>query len=917
MNHEGDNTAESDGDGDDGNDGNGGGRTSAFDETSEKATAVFEEEWTRIRSQMLDVGDVQTTKEVHAFAMGLNASVPGTNFPGGQTHPQDFFVHDVTMFDRKDFPASWTEQELRDNLVGPDFVTLSQRKPPGDNPHACLAVLHCVSEDGRSVSIIFTDYRPRLSYIVEGCNPSSLSAANNLLEKAKQLTSDDNLSVHTQRVKKLNGWDPDPNNPYTVRTHPAVHLEFSCFASAEMFKQRFRIKGVRTHCTLGGNRYVFVEYKTDPKTLFFQRCGITPCGWVRLRNIRMDTKKYTRSGFEGWASIKSLVAISDKDDIPPFGCVAFDCETLRRAHDSAMPNPRNPQDKTFIITFSFRRVGGGVDKIQNVVFCLAPSGEVPGAVVFSFVGEKAMYNAMRDLVVLSDCVLIAGYNTNGYDWPFLDTRQSLLRCPRFWCMSCFLCHPGNITKRTMQNAQMGQVETHVVTLPGLCVLDCMDEIKKTYSSLESFSAKNVALTFLQDGPPVQLVEREEGGEYVVRLDPCDLAAQEMFEREDDRIRSHREDVGVSSLMMPEVETDRHGVRALHDFCPALFPSAELPTDDGMWDNKTAKRLARLLMQSQSLSFARCGELDGGVRVLALVDTRQRTHFYIGASGEAALFEVPVSKTERDAGGCLCCCHLNKGGYVFDFSTIRCDITPASANGLRVVPIGGVPVPLRDGLAQTPSGGSEEAESMHLRRFTPRYVHEHASTRPGDYVCLIEVRGKDVAQHGMAIHASDQKVDLPYEKLFEIGRDALDGKGMLTAANIYGAKDAELVILLLFKLNIITSLIMMARVSHCTITIQVTGGQGIKAYCGICNYCHAKTPPYVLTTPDVCSDSFPGAIVMEPKPGLYTHPVVTMDFSSLCAHTPAPNTPPPPKKKAPLSLCPLHSCFRLQISFHNK
>ena len=122
-----------------------------------------------------------------------------------------------------------------------------------------------------------------------------------------------------------------------------------------------------------------------------------------------------------------------------------------------------------------------------------------------------------------------------------------------------------------------------------------------------------------------------------------------------------------------------------------------------------------------------------------------------------------------------------------------------------------------------------------------------------------------------------KIDLPYMEMF-----ALYEKGTPEALHhiaTYCAKDCDLPLGLLYRLNILENANEMAVVCSTKISDIFTRGQGIKAYNLICR--HSLNKDYVVNQVKMPKpETYTGATVLEPIPGYHINPVATLDFASL-------------------------------------
>lgn len=107
---------------------------------------------------------------------------------------------------------------------------------------------------------------------------------------------------------------------------------------------------------------------------------------------------------------------------------------------------------------------------------------------------------------------------------------------------------------------------------------------------------------------------------------------------------------------------------------------------------------------------------------------------------------------------------------------------------------------------------------------------------------------------------------------------------------YCEKDALLPLEIVHKRQILISLVEMARINNCPIEVIINRGQQIRCKCALYKAGAKEQPPqYFYTRTQAerdaeANDTYDGAEVVEPTPGLYENPVATLDWESLYPST---------------------------------
>jgi DNA polymerase elongation subunit (family B) len=134
---------------------------------------------------------------------------------------------------------------------------------------------------------------------------------------------------------------------------------------------------------------------------------------------------------------------------------------------------------------------------------------------------------------------------------------------------------------------------------------------------------------------------------------------------------------------------------------------------------------------------------------------------------------------------------------------------------------------------------------------------------------------NVAQHFM----KQQKLDLSPKELFKNFKDGTSCK--IKEIAVYCIMDCKLVNELINKLQVITNNLGMSNVCVVPFSYLFLRGQGIKIFSLVAKFC--KEENFLikdLSDDDIDKNSYEGAIVFTPIPGIYFEPIVVMDYNSL-------------------------------------
>lgn len=132
---------------------------------------------------------------------------------------------------------------------------------------------------------------------------------------------------------------------------------------------------------------------------------------------------------------------------------------------------------------------------------------------------------------------------------------------------------------------------------------------------------------------------------------------------------------------------------------------------------------------------------------------------------------------------------------------------------------------------------------------------------------------------------DRKDDVSPADIFRLQRGSDADRAVIAA---YCVQDCDLVLLLAWKLETLANHVGMANVCSVPLSYIFSRGQGIKIYSLVAKQC--KRDGFVIPLAAQVygpnsdhaddGDGYEGAIVLEPKPGIYLEPVSVLDYASL-------------------------------------
>ena len=306
----------------------------------------------------------------------------------------------------------------------------------GEHCLARVVLFGCMS-DGVSVCVSARNYRPWIRIQVrENLSESEVQVLRiyfekNLLQQSRTIGT---VDVKLERRKQFYGWQPDPDDPSKTRTFCFAKISFDSFSEATRAAKRCKTD---SKATFNNNKPPFfidlVDTQIKSPSRFCNDLQITMSDWVLLKKAPTTQCSFSPSNFASRFSncqieiecdVAFLCMAPSTTLIAPLLLASIDGEMY--SNDGAFPDFLKG-DNTIYIGISLWKYGSNLRNITRVMFCVSetrpilPSREEsPDEIhLFHFSSTKIMFEAFRDFLVASDPDIVTGWNTFGFDYPFL------------------------------------------------------------------------------------------------------------------------------------------------------------------------------------------------------------------------------------------------------------------------------------------------------------------------------------------------------------------------------------------------------------------------------------------------------------------------------------------------------------------
>ena len=303
-----------------------------------------------------------------------------------------------------------------------------------DNPVTRI-VLFGSSSNGNSICISVRGYRPWIRVQVrEGMSDSEVKLLKSFFEKNAR----GSVHIALENRKKFYGWQPDPSDATKTRTFAFAKVSFDSFADATKAANKCKASSFSRPTFI----LDLVDVQIKSNSRFCNDLGLTLSDWVQLKKSSSSIVSFSSSN---WAShfsncqievecdVSAIAPVSIADNrIAPLLLASIDGEMF--SDDGAFPDFLKG-DNTIYIGVSLWFYGSPLTSIKRVMFCVSdanptpdPKPLTPEMHLFHFRTSRELFEGFRDFLVACDPDVLTGWNTFGFDYPFMygEYKQSYL-----------------------------------------------------------------------------------------------------------------------------------------------------------------------------------------------------------------------------------------------------------------------------------------------------------------------------------------------------------------------------------------------------------------------------------------------------------------------------------------------------------
>ena len=290
-----------------------------------------------------------------------------------------------------------------------------------------LVVLFGSTSIGNSVSICVKNYRPWIRVQVrESLSDSEIKLLTSFFQKTSQGT----VELSIEHKKKFYGWVPDPSDSSKTKTFAFAKVSFDSFLDATRAANKCK-SFTKPPFVLD---IVDVQIKSNSR--FCNDRSIVLSDWVHVKSSTRTfstsnwSSRFSNCQIEIECDYTSITPSKSADNrIAPLLLASLDGEMY--SDDGSFPDYLKG-DNTIFLGVSLWFYGTPLSSITRVMFCVSEQIPKPDSAteihLFCFENSRELFEAFRDFIVACDPDIVTGWNTFGFDYPFLygEYKQSYL-----------------------------------------------------------------------------------------------------------------------------------------------------------------------------------------------------------------------------------------------------------------------------------------------------------------------------------------------------------------------------------------------------------------------------------------------------------------------------------------------------------
>jgi len=203
------------------------------------------------------------------------------------------------------------------------------------------------------------------------------------------------LSIKECTIQKMYGWEPQSPSNMQSKQFKGYELELESLYSHKWISEK--IKASNPQAIIG-------DTLQQPKTRFIHDVGISPCCWFYVPTLQS-------------VHYKNIIPDLQCADIPILRIASFDCEMS--SNDGLLPNPHKG-DTVFCISTSLGLFTPSYPiKTVSIYLGMVDMESTDDHLIITVSSFLELMETWKNLISSFDPDLVTGWNTEGFDFPFM------------------------------------------------------------------------------------------------------------------------------------------------------------------------------------------------------------------------------------------------------------------------------------------------------------------------------------------------------------------------------------------------------------------------------------------------------------------------------------------------------------------
>ncbi|KAH8724119.1 catalytic subunit DNA polymerase-like protein delta [Phaeosphaeriaceae sp. PMI808] len=355
-----------------------------------------------------------------------------------------------------------------------------------------------VTENGHSVLLHVTGFM-HYFYVAApiGFHPTDCDAYKIYLEsEAQKQLNQYSAVIHSVEMKmkeNIMGYQGNQKSPYlkiTVNDPRMIGRVRTMVSKHANWKRLWPDLGKEGMLTFDNIAYV-LRFMIDNKVTGMSWVEV-PAGKYKLLNPR---DQHSNCQIEAQVNYNDLIAHTSDGEwakLAPLRILSFDIECAGRKGIF----PEANVDPVIQIANVVTRFGEPKPFVRNV-FCMDTVSPIVATQILSFSNEGEMLMRWRDFLEETDPDVIIGYNTSGFDFPYLLGRAKHLKLANFPYWTRLKTVQSKAESSKFSSKQLGSRDTKNTNTNGRLQLDLLQLIQRDYQ-LRSYTLNAVCAHFLKE-----------------------------------------------------------------------------------------------------------------------------------------------------------------------------------------------------------------------------------------------------------------------------------------------------------------------------------------------------------------------------------------------------------------------------------